>query len=490
VYESNSNRLVSVGLDGLGSATVTHDDFGQMTALPNIHALQWDAAGRLRSTRRASGSTADRVWYVYDGGGQRVRKVSETWDAGASAWRPLASTTYVGGLDVVRAYVGGTLDDEVQTLHCSDGSAGSGGGGRMLLVETRTVEDGAAVATPTPLQRFQFDNHLGSAALETTEDGSVLSYEEFHPYGSTAWFSGTAALDANPKRYRYSGKERDTESGLTYYGARYLAPWLGRWVSPDPSGFVDGVNVYAFVRGRPSTGWDAEGRESIYSIAMRFGANAGLLESNAEAPRSTVLHDSGAEVGSSYHDNFSMTIVANARFTPDSMRTIGDANASASDQVDSLVGPALSTAASTFDDAVRTVAPHVLPLPFAAGVISGLDTVALEVGDFVQSQFNPLGAFLTAVSGLSGMMGGPTVNLSLRQSPLVPDEGGALVRPLLNQISPGLTESSAFQNGERTGVAVGAALITKGVLGLGAIGASTVSAPPNWTMAAKALRYF
>jgi RHS repeat-associated protein len=490
VYESNSNRLVSVGLDGLGSATVTHDDFGQMTALPNIHALQWDAAGRLRSTRRASGATADRAWYVYDGGGRRVRKVSETWDAGASAWRPLASTTYVGGLDVVRAYVGATLDDEVQTLHCSDGSAGSGGGGRMLLVETRTVEDGAAVATPTPLQRFQFDNHLGSAALETTEDGSVLSYEEFHPYGSTAWFSGTAALDANPKRYRYSGKERDTESGLTYYGARYLAPWLGRWVSPDPSGFVDGVNVYAFVRGRPSTGWDAEGRESIYSIAMRFGANAGLLESNAEAPRSTVLHDSGAEVGSSYHDNFSMTIVANARFTPDSMRTIGDANASASDQVDSLVGPALSTAASTFDDAVRTVAPHVLPLPFAAGVISGLDTVALEVGDFVQSQFNPLGAFLTAVSGLSGMMGGPTVNLSLRQSPLVPDEGGALVRPLLNQISPGLTESSAFQNGERTGVAVGAALITRGVFGLGAIGASTVSAPPNWTMAAKALRYF
>jgi RHS repeat-associated protein len=266
VYDSDTNRVASVGIDGVGSATVTHDDFGQMTALPNIHALNWDASGRLRGSQRVSGATADRVWYVYDGGGQRLRKVSETWDAGTSEWRPLASTTYVGGIDVVRSFVGGVLDEERETLHCSDGSSGSGGGGRMLLVETRTVDDGVAVSSPVPLMRFQFDNHLGSACLETTEDGSVISYEEFHPYGTCAYSSGTATLDANPKRYRYSGKERDTESGLYYYGARYLAPWLGRWVSPDPAGFVDGVNLYAFVKGRPSSGWDAEGRESTFQL--------------------------------------------------------------------------------------------------------------------------------------------------------------------------------------------------------------------------------
>jgi RHS repeat-associated protein len=268
VYDSDTNRVTSVGIDSVGSATVTHDDFGQMTALPNIHALNWDASGRLRGSQRVSGATADRVWYVYDGGGQRVRKISETWDAGASEWRPLASTTYVGGIDVVRAFVGGVLDEERETLHCSDGSSGSGGGGRMLLVETRTVDAGVAVSSPVPLMRFQFDNHLGSACLETTEDGSVISYEEFHPYGTCAYSSGTATLDANPKRYRYSGKERDTESGLYYYGARYLAPWLGRWVSPDPSGFVDGVNLYQMCSGNPTSKLDPDGRDPYHNLAF------------------------------------------------------------------------------------------------------------------------------------------------------------------------------------------------------------------------------
>lgn len=304
VYDSATNRVTSVGIDGVGSATVTHDDFGQMTALPNIHELNWDASGRLRGSQRVSGATADRVWYVYDGGGQRVRKVSETWDAGASEWRPLASTTYVGGIDVVRSFVGGVLDEELQTLHCSDGSSGSGGGGRMLLVETRTVNAGVAVSSPVPLLRIQFDNHLGSACLETTEDGSILSYEEFHPYGTCAYSSGTATLDANPKRYRYSGKERDTESGLYYYGARYLAPWLGRWVSPDPSGFVDGVNVYAFVKGRPSSGWDAEGRQ-CYDSQDYFGEvdsscifedGAQMRQQIAERPFNAAPVEAAAEV--------------------------------------------------------------------------------------------------------------------------------------------------------------------------------------------------
>jgi RHS repeat-associated protein len=43
------------------------------------------------------------------------------------------------------------------------------------------------------------------------------------------------------KRYRYTDKERDDSSGLCYYGARYLAPWLARWISPDSAGAVDGL---------------------------------------------------------------------------------------------------------------------------------------------------------------------------------------------------------------------------------------------------------
>ncbi|EGH49324.1 insecticidal toxin protein, partial [Pseudomonas syringae pv. pisi str. 1704B] len=51
----------------------------------------------------------------------------------------------------------------------------------------------------------------------------------------TAWWAARSAVEAKYKTVRYSGKERDT-SGLYYYGLRYYAPWLQRWINPDPAG--------------------------------------------------------------------------------------------------------------------------------------------------------------------------------------------------------------------------------------------------------------
>jgi RHS repeat-associated protein len=45
--------------------------------------------------------------------------------------------------------------------------------------------------------------------------------------------------------------QRDDSSGLCYYGARYLAPWLTRWISPDSAGAVDGLNLYVYVGNNP-----------------------------------------------------------------------------------------------------------------------------------------------------------------------------------------------------------------------------------------------
>ena len=59
--------------------------------------------------------------------------------------------------------------------------------------------------------------------------------EEYHPFGTTAWWAGDSET-VSRKRYRYTGKERDEETGLYYHGARYYAPWLGRWTAADPIG--------------------------------------------------------------------------------------------------------------------------------------------------------------------------------------------------------------------------------------------------------------
>ncbi|MBK9649191.1 MAG: RHS repeat-associated core domain-containing protein [Deltaproteobacteria bacterium] len=72
--------------------------------------------------------------------------------------------------------------------------------------------------------------------LEVDDDGGVISYEEYHPYGTTAWWAEDAAIEVSRKRYRYTGKERDEETALQYHSARYYAPWLGRWDRPDPIG--------------------------------------------------------------------------------------------------------------------------------------------------------------------------------------------------------------------------------------------------------------
>ena len=64
-----------------------------------------------------------------------------------------------------------------------------------------------------------------------------------------------------PKRYRYTGKERDEESGLYYHGARYYAPWLGRWVSCDPAGLRGGINLFLYADNSPVLFMDTTGMQ-------------------------------------------------------------------------------------------------------------------------------------------------------------------------------------------------------------------------------------
>src|SRR6266481_8441757 len=70
--------------------------------------------------------------------------------------------------------------------------------------------------------------------------------------------------------YKFTGKERDAESGLVYFGARYYGSTMGRWLSPDwgekpmaiPYAQYDdpqSLNLYGYVRNNPITGIDADG---------------------------------------------------------------------------------------------------------------------------------------------------------------------------------------------------------------------------------------
>ena len=116
--------------------------------------------------------------------------------------------------------------------------------------------------TPESLVRYQYDNHLGSACLELDASAAIISYEEYHPFGTTSYRSGRSAAEVSLKRYKYVSKERDEESGLYYYGARYYAAWLCRFVSVDPLQFkYPHYTPYQYAGNKPISFFDIDGLE-------------------------------------------------------------------------------------------------------------------------------------------------------------------------------------------------------------------------------------
>ncbi|MDZ4853662.1 MAG: SpvB/TcaC N-terminal domain-containing protein [Nitrospirota bacterium] len=260
-YESISNRLRATSLpgdaDGVFSATYAYDPHGNMTRMPHLPLMQWDYRDQLQATSRqvVTEGRPETTYYVYDDAGQRVRKVTERQAAAGQMPSRMKDRIYLGGFEIYREYEndGESVTLERETVHVMDDKQ------RIALVETRTQGDDDS---PQQLIRYQFGNHLGSASLELDDEARVITYEEYTPYGSTSYQAGRSAAEVSLKRYRYTGMERDEESGFNYHGARYYAAWLGRWVSCDPIGMDGGLNVYTYADDNPVQYRDPSGLDS------------------------------------------------------------------------------------------------------------------------------------------------------------------------------------------------------------------------------------
>ena len=166
---------------------------------------------------------------------------------------------YLDGYERYRRYTGDPNDpvEEIESHHLFEGEQ------RVLLVDdvlkARDPRPDKLRVTKKTLWRYQYGNHLGSVGLELDEGAQVISYEEFHPYGTSAYRLMNAAVEAPPKRYRYTGMERDEESGLNYQGARFYDVRLGRWTSCDPILMLGGVDPYVAMANAPTTMHDPKG---------------------------------------------------------------------------------------------------------------------------------------------------------------------------------------------------------------------------------------
>jgi RHS repeat-associated protein len=238
-YEPNNNQLMTTKIGNDPAVSYAYNEHGSMTKMPHLQNMEWDFAERLRHITR--GSTE--AYYNYDGGGERVRKVVEKGNI-------VETRLYLGGFEIFRKkdFVG-SLVLERETLHIMDDKK------RIALVETLTVGSGPTV----PVQRYQLSNNIESATLELDGNAAIISYEEYYPYGDTSYQAGSSGTEVSQKRYRYTGKEKDEESGLYYMLARYYSGWLSRWTAVDPAGLVDGVNLYMYCRGNPVKANDPNG---------------------------------------------------------------------------------------------------------------------------------------------------------------------------------------------------------------------------------------
>ncbi len=228
---TGTNRLA--GTKGVN--TVAYDAAGNLSADWAANRFKYDGDNRLVAFDAPTGTDSDTA-YAYDGEGRRVRKV-----VGGSSG---VTTTYVYNvLGQLVAEFGGTAPDR----------------------------PGIRYLTPDP---------LGSTRVVTGEDQSVLSRHDYLPFGEeigaglgnrgqATGVSGYTASLADGPAQKFTGKERDNESGLDYFQARYFSGAGGRFTSVDPEnagadpGDPQSWNGYAYARNNPLLYVDPDGRYFI-----------------------------------------------------------------------------------------------------------------------------------------------------------------------------------------------------------------------------------
>jgi RHS repeat-associated protein len=303
---------------GVDSVTYRYDSHGSMLNLNRVevppaqaedwgHQIVWDWRDMIRSFDAIGGGMAR---YQYGIDKQRTRKHITGIGGGE-----LKDRLYFGGFELYRRRnSSGMVVEEIETHHLFEDEE------RVLLVDdvittNRTYPDGVPYRMQ-PILRYQYCNHLGSVALELDEAAQIITYEEFHPYGTSAFRLMKTETEAPLKRYRYTGMEWDEESGLGYHAARYLIRWLGRWTSVDPIGIQDDLDMYAYVSSRPTSFGDRRGsqKEQENSADLLVQMFRQVLLSNSDDPllKGFIVLDSVKKTDAAWKDYSDLMALGNS----------------------------------------------------------------------------------------------------------------------------------------------------------------------------------
>lgn len=234
----------------------------------------------------------DAEYYTYDKSGNRVRRVIT---AIANGSMNTEEYIYLDGWNIKRKRTAdGTITEERYT--------------RKVLAE---MKQAALVhywktangnhAAKTQQVRFQLNDLEGTICSEVDINANRITYEEFLPFGESAFVAGISESEMRMKDYRFTGKERDDTTGLDYFGARYYASWKGRWTSSDPE--KQFASSYTYSYNNPVTAIDANGQWAWLIPIIVGGVISGYAsyssaKSNGSEGASLALHTlAGTAIG-------------------------------------------------------------------------------------------------------------------------------------------------------------------------------------------------
>lgn len=362
VYYDSTNRLKSVaeGMGGTGDGrdmsagdNFVYDSDGNLVEDRSKGLkISYDWRGLpvefLQQEPSGGSCHATRLVMMYDGSGKRISKTAMHM-VGDDDWDTTLVTHYTGiGTEIRENFAGGSPETKV-VVNMPQGLGRYG------------IEDAAIPYSNINSFEWYLKNNLGSTMLvyglkvaSNSEESNVLSMKAAYDYRA---FGEPVVLTepADKVTENFTGKEHDDETQLDYFGARYLDPMLGMWISVDPKRQFASPYLYVGNGYNPIIGVDEDGNEIYkFSFGMRGAViigglfNVSLVIDSDNLKNSDVQFTVGVGVGLEVGTKSSFKKIGSKIAKTFKTASKGDVNASDAEKVEDFTGIHSETAACVF----------------------------------------------------------------------------------------------------------------------------------------------